>query len=1025
VRCLILLLVATLADAATLTRYALVLNDPPAAQAGNRDAQEAARLRNIAAHIPVRNALRARGIPVASESHILLNALFVTADDARLPQLQAIPGVRYVARVPRFERTLDRAIQFINVPAAWTSVGGVSNAGAGVKIAIIDSGIESTHPAFQDPGLTPPAGYPVCGIAELPFAALDCTQYTNNKIIVARSYVHMIAKGSGAVPAANSRPDDFTPRDHIGHGTAVAMAAAGRTNTGPADTITGVAPKAFLGSYKVFGSPGINDFTSGDAIIAALEDAYYNDGMDIAVLSLGAPALFAPSDSGGTCGAPAGTPCDPEAAAVQNLVNAGMIVVVAAGNEGPTLASINSPADAPGAIAVGALTNTHNWANQLVVSKPGLSATYRVLLGGGPAPDPHFLASLSDASTAGDPYACNPLSPGVLTGTYALVLRGTCTFATKVQNLQNAGAAGALIVNNPGDDSVIQPGGLNGVTSIPAALIGYDDGQTLLSQLPAGAILSPALAPFDVTTGGQVAPFSSLGPSITGALKPDTYAVGTDLYLAGQTYDPGGELYTPTGYLVSQGTSFATPQIAGVAALVKQANPKLSPAQIRSAVVDSASNAVAAVVANVSASPASASFGVLTAARLPMSVPIQLTNTASAPLSLTLTLDQTPLPSLDKSSLTIGAGQSATVNLSVSGTPPAPGLYQGVLTVTGPSSPLKIPYMYVVPSGIPWNLVPLVGNGDTGTAGQPTSEGVVILQLTDRYGVPIANAPVSWSVVAGGGSLLYTDAFTNANGLAGAEPVLGATPGMNDYYAVAGGLTTDFAATGITAPAISTNGVVDAAGFVQGRAVAPGSYIAIFGSNLAPGVQGETTLNLPVSIGPVSVSFDTATASLPGHLEFVAPGQVNVQVPWELQGQTSAQLKVTVQGSPGNLYTLPLAQYAPGIFAVVDENGNLVDATHPALQGHNIVIYCNGLGPVSNQPASGDPSPSSPLAQTLTKPTVLFDTQNATVLFSGLTPTSVGLYQINATVPSSGPGVKALSISLGGVSSKPSNILIQ
>jgi uncharacterized protein (TIGR03437 family) len=1026
VRRLILLIFAAFSiQAATLSRYALVLNDPPAALAGNRTAQEAARLRNIAAHTPVRNALRARGIAVASESHILLNAIFVTADSARLAQLQSIPGVRYVARVPSYRPSLDRAIQLLNVPAAWSQVGGSSNAGAGVKIAIIDSGIQSTHPAFQDPALVPPAGYPVCGIAQLPFATLDCTQYTNNKIIVARSYVPMIAAGSGSVPAANSRPDDYTPRDHIGHGTAVAMAAAGETNTGPADTITGVAPKAFLGSYKVFGSPGINDFTSADAIIAALEDAYYNDGMDIAVLSLGAPALFGPSDTGSTCGAPTGTACDPEAAAVQNAVNAGMIVVVAAGNTGPTVASINSPADAPGAIAVGALTNSHNWANQLVVSKAGASATYRVLLGAGPAPDPQFRATLSDASTAGDPYACSPLTSGVLTETYALVLRGTCTFATKVENLQAAGAAGALIVNNPGDDTVIQPGGLSGVTTIPAAVIGYDDGQTLLSELPASALLNPVLAPFDVTTGGQIASFSSLGPTITGALKPDTYAVGTDLYLAGQTYDPGGELYSASGYLVSQGTSFATPQIAGVAALVKQNNGKLSPAQIRSAVVDSASNAAAALSANVSASPATASLGILSAAKLPATVPLQLTNTSAAPVSLTLTLDRAPQPSLDRTSLTLGAGQSGTVNLSVSGALPAPGIYQGNVTVSGGATPLNIPYMYVAPSGIPWNLVPLIGNGDMGTVGQATSEGVVILQLTDQYGVPVAGAPVQWSVVAGGGSLLYADTLTDLYGLAGAEPILGTAPGLNDYFAVAGGLSTDFTATGQFQPTISANGVVDAAGFVQGRAVAPGSYIAIFGNNLAPNTQGETTLNLPVSIGPVSVSFDTATQSVPGHLEFVAPGQVNVQVPWELQGQGSAQMKVTVQGSPGNLYTLPLAQYSPGIFAIVDENGKLVNATSPALQGHNIVIYCNGLGPVTNQPASGDPSPLSPLAQTLTKPTVQIGNQTATVLFSGLTPTSVGLYQINLTVPTTGAGLQPLSLSIGGVTAKASNILIQ
>src|SRR4029078_8104888 len=93
--------------------------------------------------------------------------------------------------------------------------------------------------------------------------------YTNSKIIVARSYVGLFDKGSGA---GDSRPDDETRRDRVGPGTAGAMAAAGVTNTGPSDTITGVAPKAFLGNYKVFGSPGLNDYAGGEAVAAALGD---------------------------------------------------------------------------------------------------------------------------------------------------------------------------------------------------------------------------------------------------------------------------------------------------------------------------------------------------------------------------------------------------------------------------------------------------------------------------------------------------------------------------------------------------------------------------------------------------------------------------------------------------------------------------------------------------------------------------------------------------------------------------------
>ena len=298
--------------AASLTRYVLVLNDPAAAESHGRAAMEAARARNIAAHTAVKTELRARNIPVAGETHTLLNAIFVSAESARIEDLESIPGVKYVARVPRFHRNLDRAEQLINVPAAWNLLGGTSNAGAGIKIGIIDTGIQASHPAFQDPNLTPPAGFPVCGIAQptqgpVPQLSLDCSQFTNNKIIVARSYVPLVAQAA----AASSRPDDNSPRDRTGHGTAVAMAAAGVTNSGPADTITGVAPQAFLGSYKVFGSPGLNDYTSGDAVIAALEDAFL-DGMDIAVLSLGAPALSGPQDTGQTAETRRASPAIPK-----------------------------------------------------------------------------------------------------------------------------------------------------------------------------------------------------------------------------------------------------------------------------------------------------------------------------------------------------------------------------------------------------------------------------------------------------------------------------------------------------------------------------------------------------------------------------------------------------------------------------------------------------------------------------------------------------------------------------------------
>ena len=100
--------------------------------------------------------------------------------------------------------------------------------------------------------------------------------FTNKKVIVARSYASLFA----------AKDPDPSVRDHVGHGTATAMAAAGVANTGALTTISGVAPQAYLGMYKVFGTPGVNDTASEDAILAAIEDAV-NDGMSVINLSLG------------------------------------------------------------------------------------------------------------------------------------------------------------------------------------------------------------------------------------------------------------------------------------------------------------------------------------------------------------------------------------------------------------------------------------------------------------------------------------------------------------------------------------------------------------------------------------------------------------------------------------------------------------------------------------------------------------------------------------------------------------------
>jgi minor extracellular serine protease Vpr len=168
-------------------------------------------------------------------------------------------------------------------------------------------------------------------------------------------------------------------------------------------------------------------------------------------------------------------------------------------------------------------------------------------------------------------------------------------------------------------------------------------------------------------------------------------------------------------------------------------------------------------------------------------------------------------------------------------------------------------------------------------------------------------------------------------------------------------------------------------------------------------------------------------------LTYASPTQVNVQVPWELQGQSAAQVKVTINYTNGNVITIPLSDFAPALFeaspgaaAALDGNFRLITASNPARRGQVVQLFANGLGPVNNQPATGDPAPASPLATTKSIAVVSIGGQPAQVLFSGLAPGFAGLYQVNVTVPPSvATGSQPVTIMIGGRTSKASGIVVQ
>ena len=1049
-------------------RYALILNDPPAGefsqshQNAPQAVTESHSQRILAAQNSLRSELARRNLNVTGSVQTVLNAVFVRATPDRIDELRALPGVKGVVKMRRMRPKLDRAAVLVNAQGAWNALGGDQKAGLGMKIAIIDSGIDQNHPAFKDNSLAIPSGFPKC-------APADCS-FTNHKVIVARSYVQPLSPPD----PSTSRPDDYSPRDHVGHGTAVAMAAAGERNTGPADTIEGIAPKAYLGSYKVFGSPGINDGAFDDQIISALEDAV-KDGMNVAVLSLGGPALSGPLDEGAACGLTGTTPCDPEVIAIENATKAGLLVVAAGGNEGdtgtqlPTLGTVDSPGHAPSAIAVGATTNSHTWLSGVRVSGSGVPSTIQKIegqFGDGPETFWPVTAPLRDVSAvSSDVFGCSTLSAGSLNGDFVLIERGNCNFVVKVTNAQNAGAVG-VIFWDPNADTSDSPSGLTN-TSIPAVLIGVTGGKALKTFIDAHpgypAIIDPFVLPVDASFN-SVVDFSSRGPSFIGSIKPDLVAVGTDLYLATESYDPNGELYSPDGYTVSNGTSFSTPIVAGAAALVKQKHPGFGPLDIKSAIVNTANQQVtdesgtarvtamggglldagAALSTSVTVNPATISFGILkSSSALPASQRLQITNGGSSTVTLALSVSQRDSDTkahvaLDKTSLTLTPDQSDFATATLSGSLPAAGEYDGAILVQGGGNSLRVPYLYMRGDGNAFNIFALIGDANDCTVSQVIPDGAVVFKVVDDFGVPVAGLPVQFAVTSGGGSVSQADAKTDANGLAGATATCGPNPGDVEFTGTAGGLTVTFSDTARVSPLIAPNGAVNAASFQVGPGAAPGSYISLFGTGLSDFTDGAISLPLPLSIDSASVSFDVPSAnlSIPGRMIYVSPGQINLQVPWELQGQTSAQIKVTIEDTQGLVYTLPLTIASPAFFtyasgsqhllAALDSANRLISSTHPAQRGQVVQLYTNGLGPVDHQPATGEPASASPLSHTLTLPEVTIAGQAATVQFGGLAPGFPGLYQVNVEVPSGVPsGTQPVVLKINGVDSPAANLPVQ
>jgi subtilisin family serine protease len=505
------------------------------------------------------NAPRAR---VTSEYDISLNAVAVQLNGTPLATIKTAPMVLSAEYNTLYYPNLSQSYKIINAMGAWNAAGGRSNAGTGIKIGDIDSGILETHPFFDPTGFSYPAGFPKCDAADSNshHQDQDC-KYVTPKVIVAKVFYNK---------AGNQGSDAHAVEGHGTHTAGIAAGVTGKTavvNGVNVNDMSGIAPGAWLGNYNVFPDL-VNESKHGarsEDILNAV-DAAIEDGMDVLNLSLG----------GGYHGNN-----DLLAIGLDNAVEGGVVVAVAAGNSGPGQGTLESPGRARNVITVGASTNQH-FVGQPLTYPAGGATTIGAAVGDfDPLPTASY--DLFDTQSNG----CASVDPGAATK-LALIDRGTCTFSQKVANAKAAGAVGVVIINNVAGDPTAMARTAGFDDDLPAVMIGKNEGAALRAS---AATTASAVATFQefITEANRdiLAGFSSQGPTnVDFAAKPDLTSVGVNVLSSCVDTDPIDCGEAPWAFL--SGTSMSTPHIAGSAAVLLQLHPTWTPAQIKSALVNRA-----------------------------------------------------------------------------------------------------------------------------------------------------------------------------------------------------------------------------------------------------------------------------------------------------------------------------------------------------------------------------------------------------------------------------------------------------
>ena len=512
------------------------------------------------------------------------NGIAARIDASILPQLRGHADVKAVHALPVHYIENSSSVPFIQAASAWAATSG--NSGDGVRIAVIDTGVDYLHANFGGPGTA--AAYTANNRA-----ILEPGTFPTAKVVGGMDFA------GDAYTGANVPIPDPDPLDCNGHGSHVAGTATGlgvnangTTFLGPYDGSVpfssfsigpGVAPRAQLYALKVFGCAGSTGLTT-QAINWAVDpngDGDPSDHLDVINMSLGSNF---------------GTSTDASATASSNAVLAGVIVVASAGNAGDTHFIAGSPATSTRTISVANIVDFGLQQAVLTVNSPPAIAGNKGALPGAfnplistPTEITGSVKLANDGSTELFPGAapgsvgtttdgCQTFAPGFFTGLIALVDRGGgCGFTFKVKNAQDAGATGVIVANNVA--GTISMGGSDPTITILSLSITQADGNAIKGQLGTGVNATLRFTHLGDTVSGSTS--RGVRRNDTG-VKPDISAPGTSISSTGFS----------TGNLPAtiSGTSMASPHVAGAMALLRQLHPTWTVEELKALVMNTANH---------------------------------------------------------------------------------------------------------------------------------------------------------------------------------------------------------------------------------------------------------------------------------------------------------------------------------------------------------------------------------------------------------------------------------------------------